>query len=473
MTTAAVVLAAGKGTRFKSELPKVLHAATGRTMLRWVLEALRPLSLDRIVVVVGHGADAVRAEAEAAGMPGLVTVEQVEQNGTGHAVRVVADAGALDDVDNVLVVPGDSPLLTPQALGDLLDCHQGGVTMLTAELDDPTGYGRVLRDHDGRVTGVVEQRDAANEQRAITEVNTSIYVFAREQLVEALHRLTADNDQGEEYLTDVIALLSAEGILTSRAPAEVAVGVNDRAQLAAVGGVLQRRILSEHMSNGVTIVDPSATYVGAGVSLATDVVLLPGTHLEGATRVGAGAVIGPNSRLVDTHVETGATVAYSVVLQAWIGAYATVGPFTYIRPETRLEREAKAGAFVEMKNSTVGEGSKVPHLSYVGDTTIGSGANIGAATVTVNYDGFNKHRTVIGDGARIGSDTMLVAPVTVGAGAYTGAGSVITKDVPAGALAVERTEQRIIEGYAERHRARSTPPGAQAAEGGSAIQKEE
>ena len=457
MTTAAVVLAAGKGTRFRSERAKVLHAAAGRSMLRWALEALRPLDLDRIVVVVGHQAEAVAAEASTAGIKGLAIVEQREQNGTGHAVRVVAEAGALDGVDDVIVLPGDAPLLTSEVLHNLLAQHRAGgvvATLLTARLGDATGYGRILRDGSG-VVGIVEERDATDEQRSIDEVNTSIYAFAVEPLTAALETLSTDNAQGEEYLTDVVAPLASQGVAAVEAPAEVVAGVNDRSQLAAVASQLRRRLLNDHMVAGVTIIDPSSTFVGADVRIEPDAVLLPGTHLEGTSAVGAGAVIGPDSRLVDATVEADATVTYSVVLGASIGPSATVGPFSYLRPGTRLERQAKAGAFVEMKNSTVGEGSKVPHLSYVGDTTIGRDANIGAATVTVNYDGFRKHRTVIGDGAKVGSDTMLVAPVTIGAQAYTGAGSVITKDVPDGALAVERTEQRIITGYAERHRARS------------------
>ena len=453
MTSAAVVLAAGKGTRFKSERAKVLHAAAGRSMVRWVVEALRPLELDRVVVVVGHQAEQVTAELEGAQMPGLVTVEQREQHGTGHAVRVAVEAGALDGMDEVLVLPGDTPLLTTDVLAGLLRQHRAvahtAATLLTADLGDPTGYGRVVRD-DGRITGIVEERDASDAQRSITEVNTSIYAFARDALVEALRGLTRHNDQGEEYLTDVVARLASSHVDSLIAPAEIVAGVNDRAQLAAAASVLRRRILNDHMVAGVTVEDPPATYVGAEVTIAADAVLLPGTHLEGTTSIGAGAVIGPDSRLVDAVVEEGATVTHSVVLSARVGPQATVGPFTYLRPRTHLQRSAKAGAFVEMKNSTVGEGSKVPHLSYVGDTTIGRNSNIGAATVTVNYDGYAKHATVIGDGVRIGSDTMLVAPVSIGDGAYTGAGSVITKDVPPGALAVERTEQRIIEGYAQR-----------------------
>ncbi len=461
MTTAAVVLAAGKGTRFKSELPKVLHAVAGRTVLRWVLEAVRPLALDRVVVVVGYRAAEVRAEAEAAGVPGLVTVEQREQRGTGHAVRVVADAGALDGVDTVLVLPGDVPLLTGDVLEGLLAAHRGAATLLTAELADATGYGRVVRDDAGRVARVVEHRDASPAERRLREVNTSIYAFTREPLVGALGALTSDNDPGDEYLTDVVAPLTAGGVDAHLAPAEVVAGVNDRAALAAAGTVLRRRVLTRLMLDGVTVPDPSTTYVDATVTVAADAVVLPSTHLEGRTRVGRGATVGPGCRLVDTVVEDGATITYSVALGASIGPHATVGPFGYLRPGTRLEQGAKAGTFVEIKNSTVGQDSKVPHLSYVGDATIGRGANIGAATVTVNYDGYAKHRTVIGDGARIGSDTMLVAPVTVGADAWTGAGSVITRDVPDGALAVERSEQRVVEGYAQRRRraAEDSPDG--------------
>jgi bifunctional UDP-N-acetylglucosamine pyrophosphorylase / glucosamine-1-phosphate N-acetyltransferase len=453
--TAAVVLAAGKGTRFRSELAKVLHPVAGRTLLRWVLEALRPLALERVVVVVGQQAADVAAEAEGAGLPGLVTVEQPDQRGTGHAVRCAVDAGALDGVDTVLVLPGDVPLLTAEPLRGLLDAHDGNaLTLLTARLEDPTGYGRLIRGEDGAVARVVEHGDASADERAVHEINTSVYAFARAPLARELRALSADNEQGEEYLTDVVAPLTAEGAAAVVTDPALVAGVNDRAQLAGAAAVLRRRILDAHMRAGVSVDDPATTYVGPDVELEPDARLLPGTHLEGRTRIGARAVIGPNSRLVDTLVEAGASVAYSVVLEASIGPGATVGPFTYLRPRTRLEGSTKAGAFVEMKSSTVGEGSKVPHLSYVGDTTIGKGANIGAATVTVNYDGFEKHRTVIGDGARIGSDTMLVAPVTVGRDAYTGAGSVITSDVPDGALAIERTEQRTVEGYAERKAAR-------------------
>ncbi|MFO8076050.1 MAG: bifunctional UDP-N-acetylglucosamine diphosphorylase/glucosamine-1-phosphate N-acetyltransferase GlmU [Egibacteraceae bacterium] len=455
MSRAAIVLAAGKGTRFRSERAKVLHPVAGRTLLRWVLEALRPLELDRVVVVVGHQAADVSAEAEAAGLPGLVTVAQPQQWGTGHAVRCASDDGALDGVDEVLVVPGDVPLLEPAPLAGLLaDAGRRAATILAFEPADPAGYGRIVRGDDGTVARVVEHRDATDAERAITEANSGIYAFDRAALEAELARLAPDNDQGEEYLTDVIAPLVPRGVGVVSAPAELVAGVNDRAQLAEAGAVLRRRILTRLMREGVSVVDPQATYVDAEVDVGVDAVLRPGTHLEGATRVGAGSDIGPATRLVDSTVGDGATVAQSVVIGAEIGDGATVGPFSYVRAGTRLAARGKIGAFVETKNAEIGEGAKVPHLSYVGDAEIGAGANIGAATVTVNYDGFAKHRTVIGPGARIGSDTMLVAPVTVGAEGYTGAGSVITDDVPDGALAVARSEQRNIEGYAERKRAK-------------------
>jgi len=455
MATAAVVLAAGKGTRFRSERAKVLHEVAGRTLLRWVLEALRPLGLARTVVVVGHQGDDVAAEAAAAGLPGLVTVRQPEQRGTGHAVRCAVEAGALDDVDTVLVVPGDVPLLRSDDLRDVLAAHERSgdeVTLLTARLADPSGYGRVLRDAHQRVIGVVEHRDASDAQRRIDEICTSVYAFRRESLAAELGSLRTDNDQGEEYLTDVIAPLAERGAGAVVGDAESVAGVNDRVQLAAAGAVLRRRILERLMLDGVTVVDPATTYVGADVSVGVDTVLLPATHLEGRTRVGRGAVVGPSSRLVDAVVADGATVQASVVIEAEVGPDAVVGPFSYLRPGTRLGPRAKAGTFVEMKNTTVGAGSKVPHLSYMGDATIGEGANIGAGTITCNYDGRAKHPTVIGDGAFIGSDTMLIAPVVIGARAVTGAGSAITKDVPDDALAVERAEQRHVPGYATRHR---------------------
>lgn len=455
MTRAAVVLAAGKGTRFKSDLAKVLHPVAGRSMLQWVLSALRPLDLDRVVVVVGHQAKQVAQQArEVAGLD-VVAVEQAEQRGTGHAVRVAFDAGALDGIDQVLVVPGDAPLIAGAPLVELFAAQPGhACAMMATRLDDPTGYGRIIRDGAGRVVRVVEERDATPAQRALNEVNTSMYVFAVEELAVRLRELRTDNDQGEEYLTDVVEPMAAAGVVAVTAGQRSVGGVNDREQLARAGAELRAMMLSALMRDGVTVVDPATTYVGAECVIEPDATLLPGTHLEGATVVERDAVVGPSTRLVDTSVGVGAHVTFTVATSARIGPGAQVGPFTYLRPDAQLERSAKAGAFVEIKQSVIGTGSKVPHLSYIGNTTIGEGSNIGAATVTVNYDGRSKHQTTIGDRVRIGSDTMLIAPIKVGDDAYTGAGSVITQDVPAGALAIERTEQRIIEGYAARRETR-------------------
>lgn len=455
MTRAAVVLAAGKGTRLKSDLAKVLHPVAGRSMLHWVLAALRPLDLDRVVVVVGHQHEQVAAAAHAVEGLRVVTVEQVEQRGTGHAVRTAFDAGALEGVDQVLVVPGDAPLLASAPLDDLFAAQPGNAcAMMTTRRDDPTGYGRIVRDTQGRVVRVVEQRDATPEQRAIDEVNVSMYAFAADELATRLGELDADNAQGEQYLTDVVEPMVADGVVAVEASQTSVGGVNDREQLAWAGARLRATMLSTLMRDGVTVIDPAATYVDADCVVEPDAVLLPGTYLEGTTVVERGAVVGPNTRLIDTVVGAGAHVTFTVAVSARIGPDAQVGPFTYLRPDAQLEHHAKAGAFVEVKQSVIGARSKVPHLSYIGNTTIGEGSNIGAATVTVNYDGRHKHQTTIGDRVRIGSDTMLIAPINVGDDAYTGAGSVITSDVPAGALAVERTQQRNIEGYAARRAAR-------------------
>lgn len=454
MTRAAVVLAAGKGTRFRSDLAKVLHPVAGRSMLRWVLGALVPLALDRVVVVVGHARDEVAAEARSVGALDIVVVDQHEQRGTGHAVRMAFDAGALDGCDSVLVVPGDAPLIAGAPLDDLFAAQPGhAAALLSTTVPDATGYGRVIRDDDGAVRRIVEERDATSAERAVTEINTSMYVFDVDRLGVELRRLRSDNDQGEEYLTDVVEPMVPDGVVAIRAPAQAVGGVNDREQLARAGAVLRAGMLSALMRDGVTVVDPASTYVGADCVVEPDATLLPGTHLEGTTHVARGAVVGPNTRLVDTGVGADAQVTFTVALSADIGPSAVVGPFTYLRPDAQLAERSKAGAFVEVKQSVIGPGSKVPHLSYIGNTTIGSGSNIGAATVTVNYDGRRKHHTTIGDRVRIGSDTMLVAPIKVGDDAYTGAGSVLTRDVPAGALGIERGEQRNVEGYAQRKRA--------------------
>ncbi len=417
-------------------------------------------------------ADAEVATVEehlAAVAPTAKPVLQAEQRGSGHAAAVALDA--VPDLEGpVLLVNGDAPLLRPETVTALLDAHRAAgnlLTVLTAEVEDPTGLGRIVRDGDGAVRAIVEQRDATPEQRAIREVNAGVYVGEAAALRRALGSLGEDNDQGEQYLTDVLGLLVAEGAPVAGVPAEDPVdvlGCNDRRELAARRRTLNDRVLDDLMRAGVTVVDPATTWVDVTVTVAADALLEPGVQLRGTTSVATGAVVGPDTTLVDTTVEEGASVVRSHVLGAVVGPRATVGPFSYLRPGTRLAASSKVGAFVETKNVQVGEDSKVPHLSYVGDATIGRGSNVGAATVFVNYDGVAKHHTRVGDHVRIGSDTMLVAPVTVGDGAYTAAGSVIVNDVPPGAMGVARARQRNVGGWVGRRR-----PGTPAAEAAAAA----
>jgi bifunctional UDP-N-acetylglucosamine pyrophosphorylase/glucosamine-1-phosphate N-acetyltransferase len=367
----------------------------------------------------------------------------------------------------VLVVPGDAPLLTPETLAGLVAAHErehAAATMLTSVLDDPSGYGRVLRGADGTVERVVEHKDATFEELEVRESAVSVYAFDAGLLRKALERVGTDNAQGEQYLPDVVGILVADGerVAAVTAPGEETAGVNDRVQLAAAAAVLNRRLVLAHMRRGVTVLDPNTTWVDVDVELEPDVTLLPGTELRGRTRVAEGAVVGPQTTLIDTTVGADTTLDRVVARGASVGADVTVGPFAYLRPGAVLADGVHVGSYVEIKNSSVGAGSKVPHLSYVGDATIGEQSNIGAATVFVNYDGVAKHRTVVGDHVRVGSDTMLVAPVTVGDGAYTAAGSVVDQDVPPGALAIARGRQRNVEGWVARRRAGT--PSAKAAE---------
>jgi len=460
--SAVVVLAAGEGTRMMSAVPKVLHHVAGRSLVGHVLAAVDQLDPHHLIVVVGHGRAAVSEHVQAS-HPSSTPVVQEQQNGTGHAVRVALDgitAAGIELPDGpVVVLAGDTPLLTGQTLRDLLSIHQSEravATVLTTVLDNPTGYGRIVRDSaTGHVSRIVEQKDANESERAIREINSGVFAFELSALRSGLARLTTDNAQGEEYLTDVLGHLVADGetVAAHIAPdPDEILGVNDRVQLAHAGGLLRDRINVRWMRAGVTIVDPATTWIDATVTMSRDVVIERNTALAGATTVASGAVIGPDTTLIDSQVAAGAHVLKSHVTGAIIGPDATVGPFTFMRPGTELAAHAKVGAYVETKNAFIGEGSKVPHLSYVGDATIGAGSNIGAATVTVNYDGVNKHKTVVGDHVRIGSDTMLVAPVTIGDGAYTAAGSVVTDDVPPGAMAVGRARQRNIDGWVERKR---------------------
>ena len=484
---AVVVLAAGEGTRMRSATPKVLHTLAGRSLVGHTLVAARALDPGRLVVVVRHGREAVAAHVQQID-PAAVLVDQDDVPGTGRAVQValsaldaaaqaqaatardgLAEPGAAADAvvaGSIVVLAGDVPLLDAGTLGELLTAHHAdgnAVTVLTTELADPTGYGRVVREPGtGDVLAVVEDRDATDEQRAIAEVNSSVYVFDAAVLRAALGRLGRDNAQGELYLTDVLALARADGgrVRAVRTDDPVLVqGVNDRVQLAALHAELNRRLLEDWMRAGVTVVDPATTWVDVDVELEQDVTLLPGTQLHGATVVRTGATVGPDTTLTDVEVGPGATVTRTHGSLAVIGARAAVGPFAYLRPGTELGEDGKIGTFVETKNAQIGTGSKVPHLSYVGDATIGEHTNIGAASVTVNYDGVHKHRTTIGSHARTGADNMFVAPVTVGDGAYTGAGTVVRQDVPAGSLAVSAGTQRNIEGWVARSR-----PGTAAAE---------
>jgi len=456
MGLTVVVLAAGEGKRFRSALPKPLHPVAGRPLLWHVLAAAAPLKADRTVVVVGNGADQVAGAVEGFDLGPVDFAVQADQRGTGDALA--AALPLMDGDGDVVVLSGDTPLISTALLEGLLDAHRSAraaATLLTCTLEDPTGYGRILRDADGAVTGVVEERDATPAQRRLREVGAGMYVFARPAL-DGLAELRPDNDQGEYYLPDLLPLVLAGGgrVATAEGPEEEARGVNDRVELAAAEAVLRRRLLERLMLAGVTVVDPATTFVDADVEVGQDSVLAPLTFLEAGTRVGARCRLGPNVRLVGCSVGDDATVTQAVAVSAAIGPKAVVGPFVSLRPGSDLREGSKAGTFVEVKNSTVGPGSKVPHLSYVGDADIGTGVNVGAGTVFVNYDGVDKHRTTVGDGAFIGSDTMLVAPVTVGNGAQTAAGSTITKDVPPDALAIERSDQRTIEGWAARRRRR-------------------
>ncbi|MHC3470645.1 bifunctional UDP-N-acetylglucosamine diphosphorylase/glucosamine-1-phosphate N-acetyltransferase GlmU [Streptomyces sp. 7R007] len=470
---AVVVLAAGEGTRMKSATPKVLHRICGRSLVGHVLAAARELEPENLVVVVGHAREKVTAHLGEID-PAVRTAVQAEQNGTGHAVRIALDElGGLVD-GTVVVVCGDTPLLTGDTLRALAATHASdgnAVTVLTAEVPDATGYGRIVRDDSGAVTEIVEHKDASETQRAIREINSGVFAFDGQLLADALKKVRTDNSQGEEYLTDVLGILREAGHRVGASVAgdhrEIA-GINNRVQLSEARRILNDRLLTRAMLAGVTVVDPATTWVDVTVTFEQDVTVHPGTELHGATHLAEGAEVGPNSRLTDTRVGAGARVDNTVSDSAEIGPQATVGPYAYLRPGTRLGAKGKIGTYVETKNASIGEGTKVPHLSYVGDATIGEYTNIGAASVFVNYDGQDKHHTTVGSHCRTGSDNMFVAPVTVGDGAYTAAGSVITKDVPPGSLAVARGQQRNIEGWVARKR-----PGSAAAKAAEAASRQE
>ena len=449
-----VILAAGEGKRMRSQRAKALHPLGGRPLVAYAVRLAQRLG-GRIVVVVGRqGEEMRRAVGEAAK---LTFVEQKERLGTGHALREAR--GACDNGRaTILVLPCDTPLLTEATLRRLIEHHRSSgaaATLLTAVLEDPTGYGRVLRKR-GRVVGIVEERDASRTQRRIREIGTSIYCFESEALWPALDRVRPDNDQGEYYLTDVIGILARQRkrVEALAAPDETeALGVNDRRQLAQVAVLLRARVLKRLMAEGVTLLDPASTYVDDTVSVDADTVIGPGVVLEGATSIGAGCVIGFGCQISGSRIGDRVTFRpYCVLNEAVVEDGAILGPFCHLRPLSHVGPRAKIGNFVELKKSRIGRGSKVPHLSYVGDATVGEQVNIGAGTITCNYDGVTKHETRIGDRAFVGTNTSLVAPITIGEGAYVGAGSTVTKDVPPGALALGRAEQVNKEGWAERRR---------------------
>lgn len=454
MSNAAIVLAAGAGTRMKSKKPKVVHEVLGKPLVRWVIDAAVDAGADRVVSVVGHMREQVIPLVE--GDTQVVVQEQLR--GTADAVASCKDA--LADLEGSLVVlSGDCPLITSETISALIKMREendAAVVVLTMQLENPFGYGRIIRDESGQVARIVEQKDASPEEAAVCECNSGFYCFDARALFDALTHVDSNNAQGEFYLTDVLAICREAGrsvlALTADDNSEC-LGVNSRVQLAEATQFMQQRINARHMANGVTMMDPSSVFVGPDVQIDRDVTILPQVMLMGRTSIGEDSVIGPNSRLTDTVVGRACTIDETIAIEAVIDDGATCGPRAYLRPGAHLCEKAKAGTHVEIKKSTVGKGSKVPHLSYIGDCTIGEGVNIGAGSITCNYDGKNKHKTVIEDGVFVGSDTMMVAPVTIGKGAVIGAGSCITKDVSAGALGLGRARQTEIEGWAAKRQA--------------------
>lgn len=437
----AVILAAGQGKRMHSATPKVLHRLAGRTLVEHVLAAAEEAGIEKNIIVIGHGAETVRNTLG----NDYNYVLQEPQLGTGHALAQAREA--VGETATVLVLCGDVPLLRPATLAGLLQHHcqtRAAVTVLTAEVDAPAGYGRIIRSEHGAVKGIIEERDAAPQEKLIKEINTGTYCFDASFLWPALARLKPDNEQGEYYLTDVVALACSQGLaveaVVSSYSKEV-MGINDRVQMARAGNILRRRINERLMLAGVTIVDPQSTYIDVTASIEPDTVIYPGTFIEGQTSIAANCIIGPGTTIRNSKVGPDSVIVRTVAWECTVGSGCQVGPFAYLRPGTVLENGVKVGDFVEIKASYVGPGSKVPHLTYLGDTTVGAGVNIGAGTITCNYDGQKKWQTIIEDGAFIGSNANLVAPVKVGPGSLVGAGSTITKDVPAGSLALARGKQ--------------------------------
>lgn len=438
----AIVLAAGKGTRMKSKIPKVMHQVAGLPMISHVLDAVNGAGINDCLLVIGHGGEEIKQYLG----DRVKYVVQAEQLGTGHAV-MQAEPFFRDDNQSVLVLAGDTPLLTSQILQMLIETHQNSgssATVLTTGLDDPAGYGRIVREGEVKIR-IVEERDASELEKKIKEINTGSYCFRAADLFSSLKEISPQNQQGEYYLTDVLEVLQNKGksVTTSfTSDYEAVQGINDRIQLSEAEKVFQRRVCRELMLSGTTIIDPQTTFIGKQVKIGQDTRIYPFTIIEGKTEIGESCQIGPRSRIKDSKIGNQVIIDSSVVLESCLEDGVKVGPFSYLRPGTHLCTGVKVGDFVEIKKSLIGTDSKVPHLSYIGDSTVGENVNIGAGAITCNYDGVNKHPTLIGDHVFIGSNTNLVAPVTIGSGSKTGAGSTITKDVPEGVLAMEREKQR-------------------------------
>ncbi|WP_214627124.1 bifunctional UDP-N-acetylglucosamine diphosphorylase/glucosamine-1-phosphate N-acetyltransferase GlmU [Paenibacillus agaridevorans] len=456
MTRMAIVLAAGQGKRMKSKLYKVLHPVCGKPMVGHVLDTVKAANCEKVVVIVGHGAEKVKAYLGDAAEYAL----QGEQLGTGHAVLQAKEL--IGDIDGTtIVVCGDTPLVRASTVEAMLKLHEesgAAATVLTASFAYPAGYGRVIRGEDGTVRRIVEQKDCSAEEAAVLEINTGTYCFDNRKLFEALANVKNENAQGEYYLTDVVGLLKSAGeVVQGYCTSDLAeaIGVNDRVALAEAERFMRERINREHLLNGVTIIDPQNTYIEAGVVIGADTVLYPGSVLRAGTVIGEDCVIGPNAEITASEVGDGAAIKFSVIAESVVGPESTVGPYANLRPGSKLGRGCKIGDFVELKNAVLDDGSKVSHLSYVGDAVVGKDVNIGCGAITVNYDGFNKAVTEIGDHAFIGSNVNLIAPVKVGDGAYVVAGSTVTQDVPAGDLAIARERQVNKPGYADKIRARA------------------
>jgi bifunctional UDP-N-acetylglucosamine pyrophosphorylase/glucosamine-1-phosphate N-acetyltransferase len=445
----AVILAAGKGTRMKSKLYKVLHPVCGKPMVQHVVNQANAIDPIHTILVVGHGADAVQEHLG----DELTYILQEEQLGTGHAVMVAKDQ-LKDKEGTTLILYGDTPLITADTLQNLRKNHQeneAAVTILTAKMDDPTGYGRIIRDQSGNVVKIVEQKDASPEEQLIQEINTGMYCFDNQQLMSALDRITNKNAQKEYLLTDCIEIIQQQGEKVSAfstLDGEETIGVNDRIALAQAEKIMRKRINRHHMSQGVTLIDPDQTYIGPDASIGQDTVIHPGVILSGSSQIGEDCVIGPQTELRQVVIGDRCTVHYSLLVESQIGDDTSVGPYAYVRPGTQIGNQCKIGDFVEVKNSTIANGTKVPHLSYVGDADLGPNVNMGCGSITVNYDGKSKHRTIVEEGSFIGCNVNLIAPVTVGKGSFIAAGSTINKSLPEDSFAIARERQVTKENYA-------------------------